>query len=206
MRICRNVFIIFCVILTFCCVLGFGIMMASNADKTVTTFNVSEDENNKTKEILKECGIEELNQVERDELLDHDGLLGYRAVCERGKLIIYFDEEKLRQVKYVDNYLYQNQKVIDNIKNYTFTLDEKSDYQIKCQYAIKDMLKSPSSAKFPNINEWGFNKDNGIATIIGYVDSQNGFGTMIRSEFQFKIRESNNSVVSLIFDGVEYIK
>ena len=38
-----------------------------------------------------------------------------------------------------------------------------------------------------------------------YVDSENSFGAKLRSEFQIKY-DKNKNVVSLIIDGVEYIK
>jgi hypothetical protein len=39
-----------------------------------------------------------------------------------------------------------------------------------------------------------------------YVDSQNGFGAMIRSEFQATYTFDKTSIKSLKIDGVEYIK
>ncbi len=84
-------------------------------------------------------------------------------------------------------------------------LDEKNEYNIDAQERIKSLLKSPSTAKFPSINDWKFGKDNGIVIVQAYVDSENSFGAKLRSEFQIKY-DSNKNVVSLIIDGVEYIK
>lgn len=62
-------------------------------------------------------------------------------------------------------------------------------YNYSTQY-VKQKLKSPSTAKFPNM----FEKINHIKDlgndqyfINSWVDSQNGFGAMIRSEFSCKI-------------------
>lgn len=167
----------------------------------------SEEENTNAIEILKECGIENVKVVVRDELLDYDGLVGYRINTELdniGKVIVYFDNEKLRQVKFSANYLYRNQQVEAVAQDFYVSTDEATRYQLNCQEAIKELLKAPSTAKFPNITEWGFNKEDGVITVQSYVDAQNGFGAMIRSYFQFKIKD--NTVTSLIFDGVEYIK
>lgn len=62
---------------------------------------------------------------------------------------------------------------------------------------ISQRLKSPSSAKFPEVSE----KINHIKSlgkdkyeINSWVDSQNGFGAMIRSRFSCRIIFENGSV------------
>ena len=50
-----------------------------------------------------------------------------------------------------------------------------------------------------------FSKNKNIITVQSYVDSQNGFGAMIRSEFQFIIDTDTDTIQSLIFDGQEMI-
>ena len=94
--------------------------------------------------------------------------------------------------------------MVAKAQDFYVTDDEANKYQISCQKTIKEILKSPSTAKFPNITEWGFAKEDGIITIQGYVDSQNSFGAMIRSDFQFKIRLADDMLVSAIIDGKEY--
>lgn len=85
------------------------------------------------------------------------------------------------------------------------TYDEQWDYKADAEKRIKSLLKSPSSAKFAGYDEWKFGKDNGNVTVQAYVDSKNSFGAELRSNFQVKYDRSKN-VVSLIIDGVEYIK
>lgn len=79
---------------------------------------------------------------------------------------------------------------------------EKQKAEIRCESSnsayymsqefIKKMLKSPSSAKFPN-----YYSDSGIeVTYLGeckhkvsaYVDAQNSFGAMIRSQYTITIQ------------------
>lgn len=55
-----------------------------------------------------------------------------------------------------------------------------------CKRQITSQLKAPSTAKFPRITDDGViatTVDNKKWAITGYVDAQNGFGAMIRSEF-----------------------
>lgn len=47
---------------------------------------------------------------------------------------------------------------------------------------IEDILKSPSTASFKEEFEYICNEEN-IVKVIGYVDSQNGYGAMLRADF-----------------------
>ncbi|WP_313803257.1 hypothetical protein [Cytobacillus sp.] len=113
-------------------------------------------------------------------------------------------DETINIIKFGDNILYEKKNVVANLKDFLVTSAERSDLQYKCQESIKTLLKAPSSAKFPNITEWKFGKQDGVIMVQSYVDSQNSFGAMIRSEFQFKIQ--NDKVISLIFEGKEYME
>ncbi|GFN35823.1 hypothetical protein [Tepidimicrobium xylanilyticum] len=84
-------------------------------------------------------------------------------------------------------------------------ISEQSDLQIRCERIIKEILKSPSTAKFPNINEWYIGKDREKIVVQSYVDAQNSFGAVVRSQFQITFTPTGDTVTSLIFDGVEYI-
>lgn len=77
-------------------------------------------------------------------------------------------------------------------------------YKVQTETLVTNMLKSPSSAKFPGASEWNIWKESGIIIAQSYVDSQNGFGAMIRSDFQVKYQDGN--VISLILDGQELIQ
>ena len=101
---------------------------------------------------------------------------------------------------------YRKGALIFIIRAYDFylTMSEKTGYQLLSQDTIKSILKSPSTAKFPRITDWKFKKEFEKVIIQSYVDSQNGFGAMIRSEFQFIIE--NGQITSLIFDGKELKK
>lgn len=62
---------------------------------------------------------------------------------------------------------------------------------------VKQRLKSPSTAKFPRLfekNEHITDLGNGEYQIKSWVDSQNGFGAMIRSKWSCKIRFVDDKV------------
>lgn len=55
--------------------------------------------------------------------------------------------------------------------------------------AVKDKLRAPSTADFPWYSEFKVRSEgDNVFTISSYVDAQNGFGAMIRSDFTVKIK------------------
>lgn len=83
---------------------------------------------------------------------------------------------------------------------------DQIDLKIRCENGVKEALKSPSTAKFPNIDEWYFGKDKEKIVVQSYVDAQNSFGAMLRSKFQVTFTPDGDTVTSFIFDGKEYMK
>ena len=173
--------------------------------------DVSPEEGKKIDSILRECGIEKLKSFEHDELLDgmhSDEETGYRlAINDDVKnIILYINKEKsVYSLKYSVYDLYIDNIVTATIQDYTFTTKEASNLMIKCEEKVKSILKSPSTAKFPSILNWGFQKEKNIVTVQGYVDAQNGFGAEIRSMFQFIINTDDDTIQSFIFDNQEMI-
>lgn len=160
--------------------------------------------------ILKQCGVDNITSIVPDEMLNdmhEEGEKGYRLSANGiNNIILYLKSDKtVNKVRYADNELYSNGTIHSTLKDYTFTLDEKSNLKTSCQEAIKSILKSPSTAKFPNITEWKFAKQNGQIIIQSYVDSQNSFGAELRSQFQFILDANDYTIKSLIFDGKEMI-
>lgn len=89
--------------------------------------------------------------------------------------------------------------------NYSITISEATDLQIRCKRGVEGVLKSPSTAKFPKLDNWSMSKDNDKITVQSYVDSENSFGATLRSEFQVVFTANAEDVTSFIFEGKEYI-
>lgn len=162
--------------------------------------------------VLNECGIDQLRSFERDEILDNahmDGETGYRLAVSSSvdNIVLYLASDmSVYMIRYADNYLYQDGAVVATLQDYTMTTKEASTWMVQCEDKVKEVLKSPTTAKFPSITNWGFKKEKNIVTIQGYVDSQNSFGAEIRSEFQFIIDTNTNTIQSFIFDGQEMVQ
>lgn len=195
---------------------GGNIELADNSSKMVkeikNSINVNNEEAQAIEDILKAVGISEIDDIKADESLNEIegiGSKGYRikaSFSKNNNIILYVDSNnKVICIRWADKDFYRDGKALLNFNDYIITWDEQNEYNIDAQKRIKSLLKAPSTAKFPSINNWKFGKDNGIVIVQAYVDSENSYGAKLRNEFQIKY-DSNKNVVSLIIDGVEYIK
>jgi len=69
---------------------------------------------------------------------------------------------------------------------------------------IKGILKAPSTANFVDVEAYELSNEKDVWAVNGYVDSQNSFGAMIRSqwEVQLDFRDGKGGTVkSILFDG-----
>ncbi len=178
--------------------------------KIENTIEVDSTQAKTINDIFISIGLNSFESITNDEMLDGtegDNSKGYRIKTSfSDNIILYLDSSKnVISVRWADKDFYSNGQALLNFNDYVMTFDEQSDYNVDAQNRIKKLLKSPSSAKFPSINDWKFSKDNGVVTLQAYVDSQNSFGAVLRSEFQIKYQK-DGTISSLIFDGTEYIK
>ncbi len=173
--------------------------------------DVTTEEGKAIDSILNDCGITEVKSFEHDELLDNahmDGESGYRIASENVEnIILYLAPDKtVFRIKYIDYDLYADGGKLATLQDYVVSQEEVDKYQYLCQEKVKEILKSPSTAKFPIYTEWGWRQEMNIFTVQGYVDAQNGFGAEVRSRFQFIIDMNTDTIQSFIFDGQELIQ
>lgn len=181
---------------------------------TAKYLDLGEKKNKALDKQLKKCGIDEVQSITHDELLDNahfKGETGYRVEAIYNntvyKIILYLDKDKKAYaIKYIDYDLLKKKKAVATLQDYTLTMDEATALQLSCQSKVEEILKSPSTAKFPSIDKWGMQKEKNKVTVQGYVDSQNSFGAELRSKFQFVIDTKTSTIKSFIFDGKELIK
>jgi hypothetical protein len=83
---------------------------------------------------------------------------------------------------------------------------------VQAKNFVSQVLKSPATADFPLFGE-GFETGPNTYTVNSFVDSQNGFGAMLRSGYSItleftggdKADQSNWKVVDFIFDGEDLL-
>ncbi|SNB29693.1 conserved hypothetical protein [Flavobacterium psychrophilum] len=79
----------------------------------------------------------------------------------------------------------QKEAEIERIKN--LPKYEKMDALVQSQLYIESKLKSPGSAKFDISIERVIKSNDTIFTVISFVDSQNGFGALLRTNYSCKV-------------------
>ena|GEM_PF-2333397 len=107
---------------------------------------------------------------------------------------VFIKIEDLRGVKLFDNGEYNaNYLYIRNVS------DNFGTFRDQTIEVIKSSLKTPSSAEFPGsfwdgYTNWTYGIKDNILTIASYVDAQNSFGAMIRTDY----------IVQYTFIGKDY--
>ncbi|MHB0923160.1 MAG: hypothetical protein ACYC3H_04270 [Bellilinea sp.] len=80
--------------------------------------------------------------------------------------------------------------------------DELYEFKAYCEEVVKLALKSPATAEFPSIGEWQFRRPHdSYVEISSYVDAQNSFGALIRSDFTIQIRYNDRDLLWFELDG-----
>lgn len=129
------------------------------------------------------------------------------------QFLVYFNQdETVNSINSGTIKFYENGKKVEDLKNRLITTEEKTQLKLWAEDNIKKILKSPSTADFPGgflspFEDWSFSKNGTSYTVSSYVDSQNGFGAMIRSQFTitYEWEDETGKVTSLIFDGEKVI-
>lgn len=152
--------------------------------------------------VAKQCGLDEptlvLNlgtnkkKVQTFSITTNDGDFS---------IIIFAEYTGIKLVNLKDkDGLYMIKNGVQN-KSYVYHHDiDRGFLQINVEDTIKQILKAPSTAKFPGgffnpFDDWGFGIKKGIIYITSYVDSENSFGAMLRSQFQVGYKYDNKTQV-----------
>lgn len=186
--------------------------LSTNAPTSFAAKNInglSNKQGEKIDKILSQCGLKDASSITAESSLDsrYKGKKGYILVIGNIKNVFVFLDKKqnVYKITYKNHTLYGKGKVKSTLNDYCMTAEEQDTVRISCEEKIKEILTSPSTAEFADRNEWAFSKNKHTLLVQGYVDSQNDFGAMIRSDFQFEIDRKTNKIKSLIFDGKELI-
>lgn len=76
------------------------------------------------------------------------------------------------------------------------TADQSGTAEVMCHEFVKKQLKAPATAKFPAADS--IKKDGATYTVIAGVDSENGFGALIRTPFTCVIHADGDDKWTLV--------
>lgn len=144
---------------------------------------MSEELYGEIKEAYAAVGIDDIKNLEKVE-----GKEAYQLIYEDYYITAAITEDgSLGSVKSGDRVFWEDGEVVSKADDVIVTTSEFLDLAYKSERVIKDNLKSPSTAKFPGHilerSEWTITKNKPTYYVKSWVDSQNSFGAMIRSEF-----------------------
>ncbi|MDD3475053.1 MAG: hypothetical protein PHP08_04130 [Candidatus Dojkabacteria bacterium] len=126
------------------------------------------------------------------------------------QFIIYLDSKGIvDSINLGDTKLYSKSGTTKSADDYMLSTTERSDLKMYSKQLVEAVLKAPSTAEFPGgffdpFSGWGFGKEGSTYKVSSYVDSQNSFGAMIRSNFYLEFNwpaGEDLEVTKFIFDG-----
>lgn len=179
-------------------------------DKEVGAFtsisNLTNDEAKTIINDLKSVGVKEVEKVSVvGNQSDAVGGASFNISYKGYTVTLIVINKKTDSIYSGDITLFENGKVVNDINDYIFDAADEGKFIYYAEEYVKQCLISPSTAEFPGLvlerNEWKVSRKKDVVTISSYVDSQNGFGAMLRSNFIIQISYSTNECLYLELNG-----
>lgn len=157
--------------------------------------NLTETETKAILEDLKSVGIQHIESATIiGEQSNADIGASFKISYDGYSFVLIVIERKTDYISTGNLTLFQNGKPVANFNDYVIDDSEKGSYIYYAKEYVLQTLKAPSTAEFPDtlfkISDWSVSRDKDVVTVKSYVDSQNGFGAMIRSEFAVQMSYS----------------
>lgn len=164
--------------------------------------NITPEQAKAIEDVIKSLGFSKIRGVEYLPAAKRDGLKVYSVKANDIFIRVALNSNNaVADVYYVDQKMYDNGNIY--LKYDDVVLSSEKEFKLKeiTDNLILSLLKSPSTAKFPDISEYGIKVHNKVGKVVGYVDAQNSFGATLRSYFVVEYDMDKHKVISLEFDG-----
>ena len=140
-----------------------------------------------------------------DEYKDNPETKGYRIKENNlSNIILYITGNEVTAIRYADFDMYANNKLNYKTSDFYMKSSEMTKYQLFCQDTMKQLLVSPATADFAGFSDWKYYKTPKEIIVSSFVDSQNQFGAIIRTNFKFTFSPDGKTVTDVIINGQHF--
>lgn len=168
---------------------------------------LQQDESEKVFDDLLSVGFKSITECTLGFGTGVDDLQSFRAVCDGIITILTIEKRKTYYIGIgsVDLFSSEQGGVLNQAIDFILTSDEEYSFISNSESYVKEGLKSPSTAKFPGqifeSDKWSVGRYKDIVQVRAYVDSQNSFGAVIRSDFVVEMDYTTSMCTYLAIDG-----
>ncbi len=178
-----------------------------NVETIMQSTGLSENESIAVFNDLKSVGFRTISALEKGAGDGIDSLQSYMANCDDLRTILTIEKRKTYYIGVQDIDLFSADKggALDNIGDYILKSGDDIKFITNAKAYVTQILKSPSSAKFPGSvferDQWTVSRYKDIITVRAYVDADNSFGANIRSPFIVQMSYATDDLLFLAFDN-----
>lgn len=119
------------------------------------------------------------------------------------KLMVAADEDGIYNVVCGDYNMYDGESILYTCEDLALrdVSEYRSHYIVIAENIITNILKSPSTAQFQDSWDMAVARNGDLVVVQGYVDSQNSFSAIIRSDFivEFRVLDIESFAYELVF-------
>ena len=129
----------------------------------------------------------------------------YSFAYEGYSFTVKLNEKNINEVKSGGVILYEDNKIIYKLTDLTIDPYKKITLKDVAEAKVKAILKAPSTAKFPGTwlspyTDWTISRKKDKFYIASYVDAQNSFGVLIRTDFSMVVTWTEEEADPIITD------
>jgi hypothetical protein len=167
--------------------------------------SLNKQESEKVFNDIKSVGFKTISELKPALGTGVNDCKSFTGTCDGITTIVTIEKRKTYYIGSGSIDLYKDAKAVNNINDYVLKSDEEIKFKVDAEEYVKQCLKAPSTAKFPGhileADKWSVGRKKDLVQVKSYVDSQNSFGAMIRSDFVVQFNYKSGNVICVIIDG-----
>ncbi len=168
-------------------------MAGCGSSKLAEVTGMNDMQEKATIKIFNDNGIKDLSNVEKSS--QGNNIFLFKS-DKFGMVLFALNQDKsIKNIVYETVPIYAEGKSLNKFVDMAVSNIERAEYEVAAQSAVKNKLKSPSTANFQSFPVIMRNKD--IVLVKGKLDAQNGFGAMIRSDYIVKLQLPNKTILEV---------